>query len=41
MSNEKIKYDDFGEVVWQEPKRKRVKKFTMNELFKRLGEALM
>ena len=41
FDNNKIKYDDFGEVIWREPKRKRRKKFTMNELFKRLGEALI
>jgi len=37
------KYDDFGELVWQEPKRKRKpsKKFTFNAVFKQLGEALI
>jgi hypothetical protein len=40
-SNDKIKYDDFGEVIWREPKRKRIKKFTFSEVFKRLGEALI
>lgn len=41
MSSNKIKYDDFGEVVWQEPKRKRTKKFTFSEVFKQLGKALI
>lgn len=35
------KYDDFGEVVWQEPKRKRIKKLTFLDAFKLLGEAIM
>lgn len=37
----KIKYDDFGAVVWQEPKRKRIKKLTFLDAFKLLGEATM
>lgn len=32
------KYDDFGEIVWVQPQKP--KKFTYDELFKRLGEAL-
>jgi len=37
------KYDDFGELVWKEPKRKPKpsKKFTYATVFKQLGEALM
>lgn len=38
--NTKIKYDDFGEVVWQEPKRRRIQKLTFSEVFKQLGKAL-
>jgi hypothetical protein len=37
----KTKYDDFGQIVWQEPKRARRKKVTFNEVFKLLGEAIM
>ena len=35
------KYDDFGELVWKEPKRKPKpsKKFTYIDAFKLLGEA--
>jgi len=43
-SNDKLKYDDFGELVWkqpQKPKRNLVKKFTFNDAFKLLGEALI
>ena len=41
--NDKLKYDDFGELVWKEPKRKPKpsKKFTYNNAFKLLGEALI
>jgi hypothetical protein len=37
------KYDDFGELVWVcPPKRKRKsKKFTYDDLFKLVGEALI
>ena len=35
------KYDDFGELVWKEPKRKRIQKLTFLEVFKLLGEATM
>lgn len=43
MSANKIKYDDFGEVVWKEPKRKPKpsKKFIYQIAFKQLGEALI
>lgn len=35
------KYDDFGELIWKEPRRKRnpSKKFTYQAAFKQLGEA--
>jgi hypothetical protein len=42
--NNKLKYDDFGELVWvqpQKPKRNLAKKFTYNNAFKLLGEALI
>ena len=37
------KYDDFGELVWVQPKKpkRKPKKFTFATLFKQLGEALM
>jgi hypothetical protein len=37
------KYDDFGELVWKEPKRKPKpsKKFTYATAFKLLGDALI
>jgi hypothetical protein len=43
MSSNKLKYDDFGELVWkQPPKPKRVsKKFNYSVAFKQLGEALL
>lgn len=43
MSLNKLKYDDFGELVWkQPPKPKRPsKKFNYNNAFKLLGEALI
>jgi hypothetical protein len=43
MSSNKVKYDDFGAVVWQEPKRKRKpsKKFIYQTAFKQLGVALV
>lgn len=41
--NDKLRYDDFGELVWkqpQKPKRKpNSKKFTYMTAFKLLGEA--
>ena len=40
MSSNKLKYDDFGELVWvqpQKPKRNLAKKFNFNALFKLLG----
>lgn len=36
--NQPPKYDDFGELVWREPKRVRRKKV---DLLKLLGEALV
>jgi hypothetical protein len=43
MLSNKLKYDDFGELVWKEPtKIKRAsKKFTYNSAFKLLGIALI
>jgi hypothetical protein len=41
--NDKLKYDDFGELVWvqpQKPKRKS-KKFNYITAFKLLGRALI
>jgi hypothetical protein len=39
MSLNEAKYDDFGEIVWKQPAKP--KKFTFNEVFKLLGEALI
>lgn len=38
----KIKYDDFGQVIWQEPakSKRKPKKIPFLEVFKLLGKAL-
>lgn len=43
LSSSPPKYDDFGELVWKEPKRKPKpsKKFIYQTAFKQLGEALI
>jgi hypothetical protein len=42
MSSNEAKYDDFGELVWKEPKRKpKTKNFNYKTAFKLLGLALM
>jgi hypothetical protein len=44
MSLNKLKYDDFGELVWkqpQKPKRNLAKKFAYQTAFKLLGKALI
>lgn len=38
----RIKYDDFGDVIWKEPPKIRArKKKSFLEVFKLLGEAVM
>jgi hypothetical protein len=43
MSLNKLKYDDFGELIWKEPKPRprQSKKFNYDALFKLLGDALI
>ncbi len=43
MSSNEAKYDDFGELVWKQPPKpkRKPKKFTYNNAFKLLGDALI